>query len=99
MKNGYKISWTEHALEELSNTFGYLGRNFSDKEFIKLANKIETVLELISQNPDLFPKSTKESIYRVVLLKYNTLYYRVVGKEVQKLSFFSNRQNPSKREL
>ena len=51
MKNGYKIHWTPHALEELSETIEYLEQNFTIKELKKLAQSIETVTQLISNNP------------------------------------------------
>ena len=99
MKNGYKIVWTANALEELAETFEYLKNNFSDKEIKKLALKIENVTELISKNPSLFVKSESKDIYRVPILKFNTMYYRVCVDEVHILSFFSNRQESQKRNI
>ena len=99
MKSGYKIQWTEFALDELDKTIKYLQENFTDKEIKKLALKIESVLELISINPFLFQKAEDKEVYRVVILKYNTLYYRIKEKDVEILSFFSNRQKPNRNKL
>ncbi|MFA7615219.1 MAG: type II toxin-antitoxin system RelE/ParE family toxin [Weeksellaceae bacterium] len=99
MKNGYKIHWTRNALEELSDTIEYLQRNFTDKEITRLALKIEETLQLISQNPELFQKSEIKNIRRVVILKFNTMYYRIENDNVEILSFFSNRQNPKERKI
>ncbi|KIA89556.1 type II toxin-antitoxin system RelE/ParE family toxin [Kaistella jeonii] len=99
MKSGYNILWTEYALEELEKTIEYLEINFTEKEIKKLAKKTETVLELISINPLIFPKSENKEIYKVVILKINTLYYRITGNDVEILSFFSNRQNPKEENL
>lgn len=99
MENGYKIVWTDFALEELAETFSYLETKFSDKEMKKLTQEIERILSLISQNPKLFPLSDKKKIRKVVVLKFNSLYYRTVKTEIQILSFFSNRQNPDKIKL
>ena len=41
----------------------------------------------------------KKDVRRAVVLKLNTLYYRVNENNVEILSFFSNRQNPKKRKL
>ena len=41
----------------------------------------------------------KKDIHRVVILTYNTLYYRVKNNQIEIISFFSNRQNPKKRML
>ena len=100
MKNGYKILWTDHALKELANTITYLEENWTAKELQNLAVKIEETLLLISQNPYLFQVSdVKKDIRRVVILTYNTLYYRVKNNKIEIISFFSNRQNPKKRKL
>ncbi|WP_066440560.1 type II toxin-antitoxin system RelE/ParE family toxin [Chryseobacterium sp. CCH4-E10] len=51
MGNGYKIFWTPNALNELEQTIEYLQNNFTDKEIKKLVHKLESVTEIISQNP------------------------------------------------
>jgi plasmid stabilization system protein ParE len=100
MKNGYKILWTNHALIELEDTISYLEENWTDKELQNLAIKMEETLLLISHNPNLFQVSeVKKDIRRVVILTYNTLYYRVKNNQIEIISFFSNRQNPKKRKL
>ena len=99
MKSGYKILWTDHALGELEKTIEYLEINFTRKELEKLSQKIESTISLISQNPRLFSKSDKNGIYRVTILKFNTMYYRIQGDDIEILSFFSNRQHPKRRKI
>jgi len=99
MKSGYNILWTDNALNELKKTIEYLETNFSNKELEKLSQKIESIVYLISQNPGLFCKSDKQGLYKVTILKFNTLYYRIQGDQIEILSFFSNRQDPQKRKL
>ncbi|WP_407481559.1 type II toxin-antitoxin system RelE/ParE family toxin [Elizabethkingia meningoseptica] len=99
MKNGYKIFWSQNALDELTKTIEYLEINFSEKELRKLALKLEDVIESISKSPNIYPESDYKKIHRAVILKFNTLYYRVKGNNIEILSFFSNRQNPEKRKM
>ena len=99
MKGGYKILWTDHALSELEKTVEYLENNFSDKQLEKFSQKVESIVYLISQNPALFSKSDKQGVYRVTILKFNTLYYRIQDDTIEILSFFSNRQDPQKWKL
>lgn len=99
MKSGYKIHWTDFALEELQEAVNYLEQNFSEKEIQNLARKIESVTELISQNPNIFQKSEIKNVHQVIILKYNSMYYRIVGNEIQILSFFSNRQGLERRKI
>jgi plasmid stabilization system protein ParE len=87
MENGYK-------------TIEYLEENWTEKELRTLAESIEEKLALISQNPNLFQASdNKKNIRRVVIQTYNTLYYRFENEQIEIISFFSNRQNPKRRNL
>lgn len=100
MKSGYRILWTDLALKELESTIEYLMNNWSEKEVKTLALKIEETLELVSMNPNLFQSSEiKKDLRRVIIAKYNTMYYRIKGDTIEIISFFSNRQNPKKRQL
>ena len=100
MKNGYKILWTDNALKELQKTVEYLEEHWTEKELRNLAANLEKTLNLISNNPYLFQASEiKKDVRRAVILKLNTLYYRINENNVEILSFFSNRQNPKKRKL
>ncbi|SKC12518.1 ParE toxin of type II toxin-antitoxin system, parDE [Soonwooa buanensis] len=99
MKSGYNIFWTPNSKNELKKTIEYLEKNFTEKEIKKLVQNIESTTELISQNPNLFPKSDNVNIHKVVILKYNSMYYRVKNENIEILSFFSNRQSPKKRKI
>lgn len=100
MKSGYRIVWTDFALNKLELAINHLKENWSEKELRKLATKLEEILSLIAQNPNLFPVSeTQKDVHRVVVLKYNTLYYRLKNEQIEIISFFSNRQDPKKIRL
>ena len=100
MKNGYRILWTDFALNELGKTIKYIEENWTEKELRNLASKLEEMLILLSQNPNLFQVSDiKKDIRRVVVLNRNTLYYRIAKDHVEIISFFPNRQNPRKRKV
>lgn len=99
MKSNYKVVWTDHALDELRQTIYYLEDNFSTREIQRLARKIESVLALIVSQPKMFPESTnRKGVRRAVLLRANTIYYRIKDDQIEILSFFSNRQDPEKTE-
>jgi plasmid stabilization system protein ParE len=100
MKSGYKLLWSDNALEELRRTFAYLEENFTDREIRRLATKLEFALKLIVQNPLTFPKSEKSArVRRAIATKHNTIYYRISKNQIEILSFFSNRQDPGQLNL
>ena len=100
MKNGYRVRWTDNALKELAETIAFLETNWTEKELRKLSNALDKTLNLISQNPYLFQSSDfKKDIRRAVILSLNSLYYKIKDQDVEIISFFSNRQSPTKRKL
>ena len=100
MENGFRIRWTDNALKELVETIAFLETNWTEKELRKLSDALDKTLNLISQNPYLFQSSDlKKDIRRAVILSLNSLYYRIKDQDVEILSFFSNRQKPTKRKL
>ncbi len=75
MKIGYRIYWTNNALAELAATITYLKENFSDKELRKLAFKIESTIQLISINPNVFLKSLVSSKFILIVIKLQSNDY------------------------
>lgn len=100
MKSGYRIKWTDNALSELQNTFEFLEKNWTEKELSKLAKELDRTIKLIAENPNIFPLSDKKNIRKAIVRKLNTVYYRKMKDDsIEILSFFSNRQNPNKRNI
>ena len=96
MKNIYKIIWTDFALDELAATINYLETFYGERELKHLATEIEKIINIIIENPLMFPISIKKGIHKIVIAKYNTMYYEIVGETIEIISFFSNRQDPTK---
>lgn len=100
MKSGYKVLWTDFALDELAQTIRYLEENWTEKEIRNFSAKLEETIVFISRNPNLFQSSDiKKDIRRAVVAKHNTLYYRLINNHIEVVSFFSHRQDPKKRKL
>lgn len=94
MKSTYKIIWSDIATNEFDNTYDYLINNWTYKECDNLVKSTNIVLNLIRENPFLYPKAHHHNVRKAVILKYNTMYYRVKNEEIEIISFFSNRQKP-----
>ena len=45
-----------------------------------------------------FPQPEIKNIHKVVILKFYIVYYRILGKNIEMLSFFSNRPSPYKKD-
>jgi plasmid stabilization system protein ParE len=102
MKSGYKVFWTDHALDELEKTIEYLQLNFTAAEIARLARAIEITLSQIVLNPLMYQESARaKGVHRAVVLRFNSLYYRVIEdkRHIEVVSFFSNRQSPESNEF
>lgn len=57
MGSDYKIFWTAEAIDNLSSILGYLEERWTHKEVDHFKYKLTKQLNLIVQNPELFPVS------------------------------------------
>lgn len=57
MKNSYELVWTNEALKGLNNILDYLQDNFSIQVTQKFVTQLDKQLNMILQNPALFPAS------------------------------------------
>ncbi len=97
MKSGYKIIWTNHAINELTFTIEYLEKRWTNKELRRFSAALNHVIEIISNNPFIFQiSSLKKGVHRAEIDKLNTLYYRISKDTIEILSVFSNRLSTEK---
>jgi plasmid stabilization system protein ParE len=100
MQSGYKLFWSDKALNDLQDIITYLREKWTDKEIRNFARKLDKRLELISFNPKLFPKTLKKkNIRRSVLTKQTVIYYETRDDVVTIVTLFDPRQHPKKLRL
>ena len=98
MKNGFDIEWTSEAERNLNAIFDYLEITWTEREISNFAQKLESDLHMISQNPATFPFYNKEkNVRRCVLSLQTTIYYHEIPSEnkVVIITLFDNRRNPN----
>ena len=100
MKNGYDIVWSDEAQYNLSKIIDYLETNWTEKELKKFFQRLDKVLQLISQNPQLFRLTNKRKrVRRCVFSKQTSIYYKFENERVFLITLFDNRQDPKKLKL
>ncbi|QTY27976.1 type II toxin-antitoxin system RelE/ParE family toxin [Flavobacterium sp. CS20] len=94
---GKKVVISKTAEKKLDNLFKYLTEEWSNKikkDFIK---KLDSSIELIKNQPEIFPESKKgKGLRKCVITKQTTLYYRYNSEQINIVTIFDNRQNPNK---
>lgn len=96
MKSGYKIFWSDTAIQDLKNIIDYLTLHWTNKEVRQFARKLDKRIEVITINPMLFPFTAKKNIRRSVLTKQIVIYYKTSAHAVTIITLFDARQNPKK---
>ena len=90
-----KVNFSETAVKNLEDIKFYLISKWSERVYENFKTKLNENISLIATNPEAFPKSNK-NIYKCVLIKQVTIFYRLNSTEIQILSLFDTRQNPTK---
>ena len=100
MKGTFKIIWTDEALQGLKQTIKQIELNWSQKEVSNFSRLLDKQIELIKENPGIYPYYDKsKDVKKCVLSKQTTLYYKVKSDTVFLLSVFDSRQDPNKLKL
>jgi plasmid stabilization system protein ParE len=100
MKNGFKLLWTDTALADLNGILAYLVETWTHRELKNFVTRLERRLLIITENPNLFPRtSRRRGVRKSVLTKHVVIYYRVRDKQIELLTLFDPRQNPKKLRL
>jgi len=96
------IVWTSMARHTYFKVLDHLEKAWTEKEIQNFINEVDSLLDQIKQNPEMFEESRKKkNVRKGFVSKHNTLYYRVRPrkKELQLLLFWDNRQDPEKLAL
>ena len=91
------IIWSPSSEKDFESILEYLYIRWNRKVILKFINKVDDAIDLISENPKLFPLINEElQIRKCVITKQNTLFYREVNKNIEVVRLFDSRQDPKK---
>lgn len=94
------VIWSARAITEYKSTLLYLFDKWSEKEALNLRKETDRqILRIIIHTHQFVFVSKKRKIPKCVITKHNTLFFRETSKEIQIISFFDTRQDPSKLEI
>jgi plasmid stabilization system protein ParE len=92
-----EIVITPRAQVEIEAIFEYLELKWNEKIKKKFSNKINAIINLILENPGLFPVSNvNKKSRKAVISKQSTLFYHFNNKHIVVLSVFDTRQDHTK---
>jgi plasmid stabilization system protein ParE len=94
------MMWSDRAITDLKNIIDYLTKNWTRREIQNFSRRLDKRLDLISVNPNLFPRTTKrKNVRKSVLTKHTVIYYKTESNVVTIVTLFDPRQNPKRLRL
>jgi len=92
-----KVVISKTAERKLDKLFEYLITEWSVKVKTDFVKKLDSSIEIIKNQPEIFPESKKgKSLRKCVITKQTTLFYRYNSKRINIVTIFDTRQNPNK---
>lgn len=96
----YKVIWTPRSEKNFADIVGYLEKEWDKPVMLAFFDRVDQLLKIISDNPELFPSIDKErKIHKSILNRHITLYYKIKPTQIDLLTFWDNRQDPKKLKL
>ena len=92
-----KIKWSLQAEKGLDKVLAYLEEEWTKSEILKLEENLQSTLNLIVKNPELFPTTDKyKNLHKALVDKNNYLIYKVnnENKRVEIINFRGTKQKP-----
>lgn len=92
-----KVVLSKRAAHKLDALLVYLENEWSSKVKKDFIVKLDRSIALVSRLPESCPESKQmPGLYKCVVTKQTTLYYRIKNQTIQIITLFDSRQNPSK---
>ena len=92
-----KVVISKTAERKLEKLFEYLIKEWSLKVKKDFVEKLDSSIEIIKNQPEIFPESKKgKSLRKCVVTKQTTLHYRYNSKRINIVTLFDTRQDPNK---
>jgi len=91
---GYKLFWTEEAIQNLKNIIYYLTNEWTLREVDNFKEKLSKQIDLIKKYPRMFPVSTVQPrLRKAVLSKQTSIFYEISDNEIYLTYIHVNHKN------
>jgi plasmid stabilization system protein ParE len=92
-----KIKYSVRAIEEQIAILEYIFQKFGSSKANEVFQKISQTLELIAENPQMYPESKRKvGVRKCVFSPQTSIYYRIKNEEIEVITFRPNRLDPTK---
>jgi plasmid stabilization system protein ParE len=90
-----KVYLSEIAEKKLDLLLDYLETEWSEKSKSNFINRLKKAFKKIASHPKSCPESESyKNLYKCLVTKQTTLYYRILDYEIEVVTIKDNRQSP-----
>jgi plasmid stabilization system protein ParE len=93
------IEWSYLAKIDYWKNIEYLENEWSPKEVVAFIKSVDQHLELLKSDNIYFTKTGYKDVYKLVIVKQVSLFYRIKENKIELLRFWNNYQDLSKFKL
>ncbi|ALM49804.1 hypothetical protein AMR72_13360 [Flavobacterium psychrophilum] len=93
------IYWSSLAKADYWKNIEYLEKEWSPKEVISFIKEVEYNIQLLKGNNVFFVKTGYKDVYKIVVTKQVSLFYRITDDTIELLRFWNNYQDLTKFKL
>lgn len=92
------VIWSPRSLNNLEEVIQYLRKNWNHQVVKDFIIRMDRVVQLISEHPQLFRQvSINNAVREAVITKHNLLLYRITQSRILIIAVFDTRQHPKKK--
>lgn len=92
-----EVFFSKRSATKLQNLLDFLEEEWSEKVKQNFIKKLDNALEKIKNFPESCEESDiKKGLFKCIITKQTTLYYRYNSKQITVVTLFDNRMNPKK---
>nr|WP_294926025.1 type II toxin-antitoxin system RelE/ParE family toxin [uncultured Flavobacterium sp.] len=93
------VIWARQAKKDFWNNIDYLEAEWSEIIALNFIRKVNSTIELLKNDNVLFIKTNFKSVYKIVITKHISLYYRIENNNLELLRFWNTFQDTEKFKL
>lgn len=93
------VIWAPQAKQDFWNSIDYLEAEWSEKVALNFIEKVNTTIALLKNDNVLFLKTNYKTVYKIVITKQISLYYRIENTNLELLRFWNTFQDTNKFKL
>ncbi len=94
-----QIVWSDDAVADYHQNIDFLLEKWSVQVAVEFMEDVETIIELVERQPEIYPLTDYQGIRKAVVRKQITLFFRLKDETIHLIRFWNNYQDPERLKM